>query len=293
MDFNRYLTEKKHLVEKELDLLVGENSEIPVITEAMRYSLLAGGKRLRPILAIMSSELFGGSEEEVLPFACCIEMIHTYSLIHDDLPSMDNDDLRRGKPTSHKVYGEGFAVLAGDALLNYAFETMSGIIVKNNRLEYIRAMDMISKASGVSGMIGGQCIDLYSENREIDLDTLKRMHSRKTGALITASLAVGAILAGAEEEDIRNITEFGDIIGLAFQIADDILDVSGSEAKLGKGVKKDAVINKSNFISFYGLEKSGQIALELIAEARLKLQRYGDRGLYLCKLADYIIDRDN
>jgi geranylgeranyl diphosphate synthase type II len=280
-------------VEKELDLLVGENSEIPVITEAMRYSLLAGGKRLRPILAIMSSELFGGSEEEVLPFACCIEMIHTYSLIHDDLPSMDNDDLRRGKPTSHKVYGEGFAVLAGDALLNYAFETMSGIIVKNNRLEYIRAMDMISKASGVSGMIGGQCIDLYSENREIDLDTLKRMHSRKTGALITASLAVGAILAGAEEEDIRNITEFGDIIGLAFQIADDILDVSGSEAKLGKGVKKDAVINKSNFISFYGLEKSGQIALELIAEARLKLQRYGDRGLYLCKLADYIIDRDN
>lgn len=293
MDFNRYLTEKKHLVEKELDLLVGENSEIPVITEAMRYSLLAGGKRLRPILAIMSSELFDGSEEKVLPFACCIEMIHTYSLIHDDLPSMDNDDLRRGKPTCHKVYGEGFAVLAGDALLNYAFETMTGIIVKDSRPEYIRAMDMISRASGFSGMIGGQCIDLYSENKEIDLDTLKRMHSRKTGALITASLGVGAILAGAEEEDIRNITGFGDIIGLAFQIADDILDVSGSEAKLGKGVKKDAVIHKSNFISFYGLEKSRQIASELIAEARLKLQGYGDKGLNLCKLADYIINRDN
>lgn len=293
MDFNRYMTEKKKLVEKALDAMVPESGEIPVIREAMRYSLLAGGKRLRPVLAIMTGELFDGKEEEVLPFACCIEMIHTYSLIHDDLPSMDNDDLRRGKPTNHKVFGEGFAVLAGDALLNYAFETMAGIIAADNRTEYIRAMEMISKASGISGMIGGQCIDLYSENREIDLDTLKRMHSKKTGALITASLGTGAVLAGAEEADLRNIMDFGDLIGLAFQVADDILDVAGTEEKLGKGVNKDAGIHKSNFISFYGIEKSRQIAAELVEEARLKLEKYGDRGNYLRMLADYIISRDN
>lgn len=293
MDFNRYLTEKKHLVEQKLDFLVPENSEIPVITEAMRYSLLAGGKRLRPILAIMSCELLGGSEDEVLPFACCIEMIHTYSLIHDDLPSMDNDDLRRGKPTNHRVFGDGYAVLAGDALLNYAFETMAGIVSNNRSFEYIRAMEVISRSSGILGMIGGQCIDLYSENKDIDIATLKMMHSKKTGALITASLAVGAILAKGQEEDINNIIEFGDLIGLAYQIADDILDVSGSEVKLGKGVNKDANIHKSNFISLYGMDKSRQIAGELIEEAKLKLYKYGNKGCYLKELADYIIRRDN
>jgi len=287
------MTEKKKLVENALDAMVPENGELPVITEAMRYSLLAGGKRLRPVLAIMAGELFGGKEEEILPFACCIEMIHTYSLIHDDLPSMDNDDLRRGKPTNHKVFGEGFAVLAGDALMNYAFETMAGIIAGDNRIEYVRAMEMISKASGISGMIGGQCIDLYSENREIDLDILKRMHSKKTGALITASLGTGAILAGAEESDLRNITGFGNLIGIAFQVADDILDVAGSEERLGKGVNKDAGIHKSNFISFYGIEKSRQIAGELVEEAKLKLDKYGNRGHYLRMLADYIISRDS
>jgi geranylgeranyl diphosphate synthase type II len=290
---NRYLTEKKHLVEQKLDLLVPVNSDIPVITEAMRYSLLAGGKRLRPILAIMSCELLGGNEEKVLPFACCIEMIHTYSLIHDDLPSMDNDDLRRGKPTNHKVFGDGYAILAGDALLNYAFETMAGIVLNNQSFEYIRAMDVISRSAGISGMIGGQCIDLYSENKEIDIATLKMMHSKKTGALITASLATGAIIAKGHEEDINNIIKFGDLIGLAYQIADDILDVSGSESKLGKGVNKDACVHKSNFISFYGMDKSRQIAEELIEEAKLNLDKYGIRGNYLKELADYIIRRDN
>ena len=283
MELNRYLTEKRQLVEKELSSLVYEREEIPVIVEAMRYSLLAGGKRLRPILAIMASELFGGKEEEVLPFACSIEMIHTYSLIHDDLPAMDNDDLRRGKPTNHKVFGEGFAVLAGDALLNYAFETMSGIILSCNRPEYARAMNVVSRASGISGMIGGQCIDLYSENRKIDLETLKNMHSKKTGALITASLAVGAIIAKASEDDIQNIIEFGDLIGLAFQVADDMLDISGSEEKMGKCVNKDAAIHKSNFVSIYGMEKSGQIARELIETAKQKLKRYGGGEKYLCE----------
>lgn len=292
MDLNRYLTEKKQLVEEKLDSLVAINTEVPVITEAMRYSLFAGGKRLRPILALMTCELFSGCEEEVLPFACCIEMIHTYSLIHDDLPAMDNDDLRRGKPTNHKVFGEGYAVLAGDALLNLAFETMIGIIVKNPSAEYIRAIDILCKSAGISGMLGGQCIDLYYENKSIDIDTLKNMHSKKTGAIITASLAVGAILSKADEADIKNIVEFGNLIGLAFQIADDILDVSGSEEKLGKSVNKDMKIHKSNFISFYGLEKSRQIAKELVREAKLKLLRYGSRGYYLNELADYIISRD-
>ncbi|HYE84192.1 MAG TPA: farnesyl diphosphate synthase [Clostridia bacterium] len=293
MDLNRYLSEKKQLVDQKLDLLVAENREIPVITEAMRYSLFAGGKRLRPILALLSCELFSGNEEEVLPFACCIEMIHTYSLIHDDLPAMDNDDLRRGKPTNHKVFGEGYAVLAGDALLNHAFETMMGIIVESPRYEYIRAMDVICRASGILGMIGGQCIDLYSENKSIGLDTLKSMHVRKTGALIKASLAAGAILSKAEEVDIKNIMDFGELIGLAFQVADDILDISGSEEKLGKCIHKDARIHKSNFISFYGLEKSGQIAKELVSEAKSKLEGYGNRGYNLSQLADYIINREN
>lgn len=284
---------KRQLVEQKLDSYVTFDNKIPVIAEAMRYSLLAGGKRLRPILALMSCELFFGQEEEVLPFACCIEMIHTYSLIHDDLPAMDNDDLRRGKPTNHKVYGEGFAVLAGDALLNYAFEIMTGIITKNPKLEYIRAMDIICKASGVSGMIGGQCIDLYSENKSIDIDTLKRMHAQKTGALITASLVAGATISNANEDDIKNITEFGNAIGLAFQVFDDILDVSGSEEKLGKNINKDAEIHKSNFISFYGLEKSREIAEELVSEAKLKLEGYGNRGYYLHKLSEYIINRDS
>jgi geranylgeranyl diphosphate synthase type II len=170
---------------------------------------------------------------------------------------------------------------------------MSGVIIEDNRPEYARAMYVISRASGIRGMIGGQCIDLFSENREIDLETLKSMHAKKTGALITASLAVGAIIAKAPEEDIRNIKEFGDLIGLAFQIADDILDVSGSEEKMGKCVNKDAAIHKSNFISFYGMDKSGQIAQELIETAKQKLQRYGGRGKNLCELADYIINRDN
>lgn len=293
MDFKEYLTNKKLLVEQKLDSMVPENNSIPVITEAMRYSLLAGGKRLRPILAIMSCELFGGREQEVLPFACCIEMIHTYSLIHDDLPAMDNDDMRRGKPTNHKVFGEGFATLAGDALLNYSFETMTAIIRKDPKPEYIAAMDVICRASGVTGMIGGQCIDLYYENRSIKPEALKTMHQKKTGALITASLATGGFISGADEGDIKNIMEFGDAIGLAFQVADDILDVSGSKEKLGKSINKDNEFHKSNFISFYGLDKSKGIAEELIGQAKKKLKKYGNKAYYLEELSDYIIERDN
>lgn len=293
MDLTSYMAEKRRLVEQSLEELVKKNDEIPVITEAMRYSLFAGGKRLRPILSLMACELFDGDMEEVLPFACSIEMIHTYSLIHDDLPSMDNDDFRRGKPTSHKVFGEGFAVLAGDALLNHAFETMAKEILRNPKTGFIRALDVISRASGISGMIGGQCIDLYYENKSIDIDTLKNMHGKKTGALISASLSVGALIAEAPDEHVANVSEFGKLIGLAFQIADDILDVEGTIAKLGKNTKKDMEQKKSNFISFYGLEKSKQIAADIIKEAKMKLEVYGEKGYYLSELANYIISRDN
>ncbi len=291
MDFDKYLAVKKQLIESELSSLIPANNKIPVITEAMTYSLFAGGKRLRPILSLMACELFGGAFEEVLPFACCIEMIHAYSLIHDDLPAMDNDDMRRGKPTNHKVFGEGFAILAGDALLNQAFEIMIGIIARNPRPEYIRAADIICKSAGVSGMIGGQCLDIYYENKSIDFDTLKNMHSKKTGAIIAASLGVGAILSGADEEDIANIMAFGDLIGLAFQVTDDILDVSGSEKELGKSINKDVASHKSNFVTFYGLQESRGIAKDLIIKAKLRLDAYGDKGLYLYELSDYIINR--
>ncbi|MGE5631933.1 MAG: polyprenyl synthetase family protein [Caulobacteraceae bacterium] len=293
MDLNSYMLGKKQSIDKFLDSLVPENEEIPVITDAMRYSLFAGGKRLRPILALMACEMFGGNEDEVLPFACCIELIHTYSLIHDDLPAMDNDDFRRGKLTNHKVYGEGFAVLAGDALLNQAFEIMSDIITKKPRIEYIKTMNTISRASGVNGMIGGQCIDLYFENKNIDIDTLKNMHNKKTGAIITASLAAGALIAGAAEQDVKSMEQFGAIIGLAFQVTDDILDVEGTIEKIGKSTNKDLAKNKSNFISFYGLQQSKRIASDLISEAKKVISAYGAKGYYLSELANYISSRDN
>jgi geranylgeranyl diphosphate synthase type II len=293
LELSTYISAKRKLIEDYLEHLLKNNTEIPVISEAMRYSVFAGGKRLRPVLALMACELFEGNTEDVLPFACSIEMIHTYSLIHDDLPAMDNDDFRRGKPTSHKVYGDGFAVLAGDALLNYAFEVIIGEIKKNPKIEFIKAAEVICRASGTQGMIGGQCIDLFYENRSIDIETLKSMHERKTGALIAASLSAGAIIVGACEENIRNIYEFGKLIGLAFQIADDILDIEGNVDRLGKQTGKDMSKHKSNFISFYGVDKSKKIASEIIENAKKMLDIYGKKGYYLRELANYIISRDN
>ncbi len=292
MNLQTYLTEKKSLIEEKLKAIIPSYEDIPVISEAVQYSLLAGGKRLRPILALMACELFDGDIEAALPFACSLEMIHTYSLIHDDLPSMDNDDYRRGRLTNHKVYGEAYAVLAGDALLNYAFETMLEVISSNPKAEFIRAAKTVSRASGVSGMIGGQCIDLYYENKKIDCNILENMHKKKTGAMITAALEVGAIIANAEESDINRIIDFGNCIGLAFQIADDILDVTGSTEKLGKKVGSDLNNNKSTFVTCFGLEESKKMAKELIIKAKTLIGEYGNKGMLLKELAEYIIDRD-
>ncbi|MDF2533168.1 MAG: geranylgeranyl pyrophosphate synthase, partial [Clostridia bacterium] len=246
----------------------------------------------RPILAIMACELFDGDIKEVLPFACGIEMIHTYSLIHDDLPAMDNDDYRRGKPTNHKVFGEGFAILAGDALLNKAFEIVHQALIKTPKLEYIKAAAYISKASGTEGMIGGQCIDLHYENKQIDSKLLNAMHDKKTGAMIKAPLVAGALIAGAKEEDVQRLEKFGQLIGLAFQISDDILDVEGSSEKLGKKTGSDASNNKSTFVSCYGLDKSKEMAKSIIKEAQNSIDLYGNKGLLLKELSNYIIERD-
>lgn len=292
MNLKAYFSLNKSNIDAKLEDLVESQSEIPIIYEAMKYSLLAGGKRLRPIMAIMACELFDGDINEVMNFACSIEMIHTYSLIHDDLPAMDNDDFRRGKLTNHKVFGEGFAILAGDALLNKAFEIMHQELIKNPKLEYIKAAAYISKASGTQGMIGGQCIDLYYENKDINLDILNTMHDKKTGAMIRAPLVVGALISGAKEEDIQRLEKFGQLIGLAFQISDDILDVEGSVEKLGKKTGSDANNNKSTFVSYYGLEKSKEMAKDIIKEAQSVIEVYGNRGLLLKELSNYIIERE-
>lgn len=292
MKLTEYLEHKKQIIEEQLRQLVYGDEEIPVIRDAMEYSLLAGGKRLRPILAMMAYELFDEATEKVWSYACSLEMIHTYSLIHDDLPAMDNDDYRRGKLTNHKVYGEGIAILAGDALLNAAFELIHASLLKNPQLNYIRAAACISKASGIQGMIGGQCIDLFYENKPIDKEILSRMHNKKTGALIQAALVTGGLIAGAGEEDLQRLEKFGQLIGLAFQISDDILDVEGSTEKLGKKVGSDACKNKSTFVTCYGLEKSKEMAKSMIEEAKALAGFYGEKGLLLRELADYIIERD-
>lgn len=292
MKLKEYFSFNKNKIETTLESLLGSQAEIPIIYEAMKYSLLAGGKRLRPIMTIMACELFDGDINEVITFACSIEMIHTYSLIHDDLPAMDNDDYRRGKLTNHKVFGEGFAVLAGDALLNKAFEIIHQALIKNPKLENIKAAAYISKASGAQGMIGGQCIDLYYENKDISLDILNAMHDKKTGAMIRASLVAGALVAGAKEEDVQRIERFGQLIGLAFQISDDILDVEGSTEILGKKTGSDVINNKSTFVSYYGIEKSKEMAKALIKEAQNIIDVYGNKGLLLKELSNYIIERN-
>jgi geranylgeranyl diphosphate synthase, type II len=292
MKLKEYFSHNKRLVEAKLESLVASQAGVPIIYEAMKYSLLAGGKRLRPIMAIMACELFDGDINEVMTYACSIEMIHTYSLIHDDLPAMDNDDYRRGKLTNHKVFGEGFAILAGDALLNKAFEIIHQALIENPRLDNIRAAAYISKASGAQGMIGGQCIDLYYENKGIDLDILNAMHDKKTGAMIRAPLVAGALISGAADEDVQRIEKFGQLIGLAFQISDDILDVEGSTEKLGKRTGSDVSNNKSTFVSYYGIEKSKVMAKELIKEAQNIIDLYGNKGLLLKELSNYIIERD-
>ena len=260
------------------------------LRESMAYSLMAGGKRLRPILLMAAADAVGVDGTRFLPVACALEMIHTYSLIHDDLPAMDNDELRRGKPTNHVVYGEGTAILAGDALLTLAFT----VILRQKDVSaeaLLRVVDEISRAAGAEGMVGGQMLDLEAENRQISIDELRRVHMGKTGALFRAALRSGAILAGAAEDQLEALTAYANHFGLAFQITDDILDVIGTAEEIGKPVGSDEKNHKSTYVSLTSLEDAQDLARRTVQEAELDLYIFGERAAFLRELVGYLVNR--
>jgi len=296
-DFNAYLAAQKQLVEAALDDSLGpERPES--LREAMRYSLLAGGKRLRPILCLAACELAGGDPALAMPTAVALEMIHTMSLIHDDLPAMDNDDLRRGRPTNHKVYGDAVAILAGDALLTRAFEMVAlrSPGVPADRL--LKVVGELSMVSGAPGLVGGQVVDLECEGKEVDLETLEYIHLHKTGALLKACVITGALIGGADEAQLNSLRTYARGIGLAFQIVDDILDVTASSDVLGKTAGKDLIADKTTYPKLLGLEESRERAKTLIQEAKSSLDAFQPadgssvQAAPLLALADYVIGRD-
>ncbi|SNX55371.1 polyprenyl synthetase family protein [Thermoanaerobacterium sp. RBIITD] len=292
--FEDVLKEKIEYVNEGLKKYLDTDEKPEVLYDAMRYSVFAGGKRIRPILCLSACELMGGNREDALPIACAIEFIHTYSLIHDDLPAMDNDDLRRGKPTNHKVYGEAIAILAGDALLNYGFEVLIQYALNSNLYtKILKATNEIAKAAGCHGMVGGQVIDLLSENKTISKDELKFMHDYKTGALIKAAVCSGAIVGGADDKTVEKLRKYADYLGLAFQIKDDLLDVLGDEKKLGKNIKSDVENGKSTFVSIFGIERSTALVSELTESANEILNEFGSRGEFLKSLTNYLAEREN
>jgi geranylgeranyl diphosphate synthase type II len=292
-DLPHYLSERRKLVDEALErFLPAEDAAPPTVHRAMRYSVLAGGKRLRPILVIAGAEAVGGSAELVLPTAGALELIHTYSLIHDDLPAMDDDDYRRGRLTNHKVFGEAMAILAGDALLTLAFKLVAGNAAQGAGARVIcDVVAEIAAAAGTGGMVGGQVVDIESEGKTITVEALDYIHTHKTAALIRASLRAGAMLAGAKPNALRAITDAGDRLGLAFQIVDDILDVEGSLEELGKTAGSDERKRKATYPALYGLEASRARARALIQEAKLALRPLGPRSEPLRALADFILER--
>lgn len=280
------------LVEENLEPVLRSIGGIPgVLAESMLYSLKAGGKRLRPVLLLACCDALGGSVEEALPFACALEMIHTYSLIHDDLPAMDNDDLRRGKPTNHKVFGEGLAVLAGDGLLNAAMEVMLKQAVQMGDLRGVKAAEAIARRAGVTGMIAGQVMDVTQEGTEPTHDKVVYIHAHKTADLLTAPLEAGALLAGAQEDVLASCIEYGQHLGLAFQMVDDLLDVEGDAALLGKQTGMDAQLNKLTWIAVHGIEQTKQDAAEHIAQAIRAADGWGEQAKFFKDLAQSTLFR--
>ncbi len=296
MNIQAYLHKKKIIVDRSLEKLVPPAKTFPpAVHEAMRYSLFAGGKRVRPLLAIASAEALGAATVGLLPLAASLELVHTYSLVHDDLPAMDDDDFRRNRPTCHKVYGEAIAILAGDGLLNMAFEVLSDpkrlkIVPAARLLAIIRE---ISTASGVFGMVGGQVVDIQSEGKDVELPTLEYIHTHKTGALIRASVRVGALYARAGKRQFAALSRYGELVGLAFQIADDILDLTGTREEIGKDVGSDLKKDKKTFPSFYGLEESRRRAVEVADKAVHLLKDFDRKADPLRELAKYIVERVN
>lgn len=293
-ELERYLEGRRLLVDEALErYLPGAGDPPKEIHEAVRYSIFAGGKRLRPILVLAAAEAAGGQAEQALGAAAAFEMIHTYSLIHDDLPAMDDDDFRRGRPTCHKVYGEAMAILAGDALLTQAFILLSAEpeTPDSDPVARLRVIHEIAEAAGSKGMVGGQVVDMLHEDREVDLQTLQYLHAHKTGALIRGCLRVGGILASAGPEQLDALTQYGERIGLAFQIVDDILDLEGNLEALGKQAGSDLRKKKATFPALLGIEESRRWAYRLVTEAQQGLVIFGDRGAELGAIADFVVMR--
>jgi geranylgeranyl diphosphate synthase, type II len=286
-----FFEENRLAVDAQLEKLLPEESTQPSsIHTAMRYSVFAGGKRVRPILSLESARIFEAEISPALYPGCAIEFIHTYSLIHDDLPALDNDDLRRGKPTSHKKFGEATAILAGDALLTLAFETIAAAPVAAER-RVAMVTEIASAAGTVRGMVGGQVADLEAEGKPVSPEMLEYIHRSKTAALIRASITSGAICAGASADDVARLRRFGETIGWAFQVTDDILDVEESSAALGKTAGKDIAQQKATYPAIYGLERSHQIAKELADKGIAELDAYGERASRLRTIAEFLVLR--
>ncbi len=289
-----YLQERIQLAESALDRFLPAVDMLPAsLHDAMRYSVFAGGKRIRPILMMAACEAVGGSPHQVLPAACAIEMIHSYSLIHDDLPAMDDDDFRRGKPTNHKVYGEAIAILAGDGLLTEAFLLLSNPdVFKDLSTEARReVIHLLARSSGSRGMVGGQVVDMESEGQPIDLPTLEYIHTHKTGALILAAIESGAIIGGADAQQRRALCRYGEAAGLAFQVADDILDIVADQQELGKDVGSDQQRGKATYPALLGLDGARERARELRDIAFSSLEIFDASARPLREIASYIVDR--
>ena len=291
MNYTQQLNAYLEHIHQKLAFYIASIEEKNIVSEAMEYSLMNAGKRVRPVLALAFCEMLGGDIEKVLPFACAVEMIHTYSLIHDDLPCMDDDDLRRGKPSCHKRFGEAYALLAGDALLNMAAEAVFGRFGDADASIALSCGKTLFTCSGVDGMIGGQTIDLLSENTAIDLETLQKLQALKTGKLITAPCQIGVIAAQGSEADLRVAEQFGANIGLQFQIIDDILDVTGSAEVLGKPIGSDVEKDKSTYVSLLGLEQSRQAAQALKEQSLSLLEPYGDKAWFLKETVESLSTR--
>jgi geranylgeranyl diphosphate synthase type II len=293
LDLDSYLTSQKKRINRALESLLKTSDKPDRILEAMTYSLMAGGKRIRPVLCVAAAEAAGGNPEDALPAACALEMVHTYSLIHDDLPAMDDDALRRGKPTCHMAFDEATAILTGDALLTLAFQTLASIELSNaeQAAKWLRVIRLISYAAGYCGMIQGQMLDITSEGRQLTLAELKSLHRLKTGALIEASISSGAVLGGLNSNKISMLESYAHNIGLAFQVTDDILNVEGDPEIMGKAVGTDKLRNKSTYPSLLGLKKSKDFAGKLVENALQALETFDQKAEPLRAIAKYIVER--
>ena len=294
VDIEKYLKEKQGIVDCYLEANLPPIDTPPeVLYESIRYSLLAGGKRIRPILTIAAAEAIGPSPQAMLPVACAFEFIHTYSLVHDDLPAMDNDDFRRGKPTNHKVYGDGLAILAGDGLQAMAFEWCSRMDLVNDIEPHVQVQIIaeLAHGAGSQGMVGGQVLDIQAENKKVELGELQNIHAHKTGKLIRASVRAGALLSGANLTQFDQLTAYAEDIGLAFQIADDVLNITGTREELGKDANTDAGRGKQTYPSFYGVDGAKKLARECADRAIDRLNGFDEKADPLRGIAQYIVSR--